>query len=290
MSSAPDVTFGVSGGIRSYNSTVSAVQDAANSAQIYVTNPKGSMSIIVNSEGRMGLYDRTGEVYLVYRNADDIATSSNNGNLRIGSSYLYTKGLRPSSTNEWSCGTADYAWYNVGSRRFYVYDGTNTDVNYGRLVVSAVGTTSDQGYTSLYLGNDKAAKTKGGAYGRVVFYSSGTGSATIRATLNTDTETTHVLPTTGGTLVNTSGATFSGDIGVDKNSTADTYVKCINNNGSVALHAATNRGVYDITEGKWMVYSKKGEGQVRTPGGLIVAYGGTYPSNPVAGQVYFKTS
>ncbi len=282
---------------RAEEGNISARSTSTTARQVYAINTKGAISILVNSSGNMGLYDQTNDKLLVYRNVADTT------DLHIGPSYLYTNGVRPKTTNEWSCGTADYVWYGVSSRRFYLYDGTNAD-NYGRFIISEQGTTSTQGYASLYLGNNKAAKTAGGAYGRAIFYSSGTGSATIRATLNTDTETTHILPTTGGTLINSanystycddrylklSGGTLSGNCTISKSTDGETTFRVTNSNGSVGVHVSTNRGLYDFTQGKWIVYSKDGEKQVRTPGGLIVSYGSSYPSDPVAGQVFFKTS
>jgi hypothetical protein len=73
--------------------------------------------------------------------------------------------ITPKTSNAYNLGAAAAPWYQIITRRLYLFDGTNNGVNYGRFLVTTEGTTSDQGVASLYVGNANGAKTAGGAYG-----------------------------------------------------------------------------------------------------------------------------
>lgn len=51
------------------------------------------------------------------------------------------------------------------------------------------------------------------------------------------------------------GDTMSGNLIISKSSTAETSCRATNNNGSVELLTSTNRGVYDRTKTKWIIYT-----------------------------------
>ena len=127
--------------------------------------------------------------------------------LYVGGASRFGGHMNPTTANSYYNGTAALPWYQTVARRMYLYDGTNTTYDYGRLIINAQGTTSTQGYATLYLGNAGGAKTAGGAYGILQLYSTSTGYAQLLASSGTTTTTTHYLPTTGGTLLNT--ATYS---------------------------------------------------------------------------------
>ena len=114
---------------------------------------------------------------------------------------LYTRNVYPKITAQ-NCGSSSYPWGAVGSKQYFLYDGTNTTVNYGSMRVSTDGTTSTGGVTTLTLGNSVKTGTAGNSYGRLLLYSSSNGFAYLFATADTTTETSHYLPTIGSTLLN----------------------------------------------------------------------------------------
>ena len=80
---------------------------------------------------------------------------------------------------------------------------TNMDFN-ARLLQGTADTT---GYAILELGNSTASGTAGNKYGSILLYSSNTGYAVLAAGATTG-NSTHYLPTTGGTLLNSSGGSI----------------------------------------------------------------------------------
>lgn len=83
----------------------------------------------------------------------------------------------------------------------YIY--TNNGLKY----YPTNGTTTNNGYAALYLGNSTPSGTAGNQTGQIVLYSDGAGAATLKAaTTNTTPATPCYLPTTGGTLTVMSGA------------------------------------------------------------------------------------
>ena len=116
---------------------------------------------------------------------------------------IKSQDIIPKTSNAYDLGSTEAPWYQIITRRLYLLDGTNTGVNYGRFIITTQGTTSDQGVATVYIGNANGAKTAGGAYGQVVIYSEQNGYAALRATASATKNSTHYLPTTGGTLLNT---------------------------------------------------------------------------------------
>lgn len=110
----------------------------------------------------------------------------------------YTKNIRITDTNPTS---ATYYYPTLTS-------GINADTNYvargnnGFRYRTLEGTTDDNGYGSLWLGNSSASGTDGNKFGVVVLYSTGTGYCSLRATESTGGSYVNYLPAKGGTLLN----------------------------------------------------------------------------------------
>lgn len=123
--------------------------------------------------------------------------------LYVGGASRFGGHVNPTAANSYYNGTAALPWYQSVARRFYMYDGSNTSSAYAYLQVSTQGTTSTGGVATIAAGNNVATGTAGNAYGQLLLFSSSTGYAYLRATSATTTGTTHYLPETGGTLLNT---------------------------------------------------------------------------------------
>lgn len=70
--------------------------------------------------------------------------------------------------------------------------------------------------------------------------------------------------TSVGDLYGNNGV-FSGYLKVYKPDTADTMSTVQNINGEVCLLVQSNRGLYDVTGGHWMLYKQKSDNTLRTP-------------------------
>ena len=55
--------------------------------------------------------------------------------------------------------------------------------------------------------------------------------------------------------VKKTGDTMSGNLIVSRSNTIDTSVRTANSKGSIGLLSSTNRGLYDFTNGKWLIYT-----------------------------------
>lgn len=116
---------------------------------------------------------------------------------------------------------------------------TNLDFN----LLLLQGTTSALGYSVLELGNGTASDTAGNKYGMVRLYSNSTGYANLRAATTTS-NTTHYLPTTGGTIINSAGGTITGALVF---STANQYYSLSDHTGgSIRLNNGDIGGVNSI--------------------------------------------
>lgn len=186
--------------------------------------------------------------------------------LYVGGASRFGGAVNPTAANSYSNGSAALPWYGVSARRFYLYDGTNTGTTYGYLQVSTQGTTSTGGVATMCVGNNVATGTAGNAYGQLLLFSSSTGYAYLRATTGTTTGTTHYLPTSGGTLLNTanyssyalplSGGTITGTSGDTplrlKSADTDCYLQMQDKNGTslgyYGVNASKQPVFYDTTE------------------------------------------
>lgn len=112
------------------------------------------------------------------------------------SSATYASNVRITATT--SAGTYYPSWTSgTTSGTDYMLRG-NSNFTY-RIVT---GTTSAQGYDTIYLGNSTASGTANNSAGRLLLYSSSTSYHTLVGDATTST-VAHTLPTTGGTILNT---------------------------------------------------------------------------------------
>ena len=70
------------------------------------------------------------------------------------------------------------------------------------------GTTEANGYEELVIGNKIASGTAGNHFGRLALYSTSTGGAYITSAAGSSWPN-HILPTTGGTILNTGTTTWT---------------------------------------------------------------------------------
>ena len=119
----------------------------------------------------------------------------------------------PRVSGSYNFGSTSLIWKNIYAYKYNIYDSTNKYEAGALYTVESTSTTSQPSY--LILGNDTNTGTAGSRYGYLRLFSTGTGYANLRATAGTTTTSTHYLPTTGGTLVNS--ATFTSYISVSNN-------------------------------------------------------------------------
>ena len=116
-----------------------------------------------------------------------------------------------------------------------------TNVDFNALLLQ--GTASAVGYSILELGNNTASGTAGNKYGMVRLYSESSGYANICAAKSTGS-TTHYLPTTGGTIINSAGGTITGTLNF---STSNQYYDhATQSGGAIALTNGDIGGVNSI--------------------------------------------
>ena len=95
--------------------------------------------------------------------------------------------------------------------------------------------------------------------------------------------------TLDGRYLKLTGGTLSGNILVDKTgSTNNTSISVQNDNGKVTLYTSTNRGLYDNTSGRWIIYTLNSDGTNRIEASLLPGSASTldlgstsYPFNKV---------
>lgn len=64
-----------------------------------------------------------------------------------------------------------------------------------------------------------------------------------------------ILNTVSNTYVKKAGDTMSGNLTVSRSDTNDASVRVTNSKGSIGLLSSTNRGLYDYTKSKWLIYT-----------------------------------
>lgn len=70
-------------------------------------------------------------------------------------------------------------------------------------------------------------------------------------------------------VLNSAGGTLTGNVTLNRSSATDaTWFKVTNGNGSVSLHVSTNRGLYDETNGRWIIYNYKAKNVIAIPTSL----------------------
>lgn len=120
-----------------------------------------------------------------------------------------------------------------------VYESTNgTSVAINSIkdcnVVVINGTEESIGYSVLRLGNDTASGIAGNKYGQLTLYSKSSGYSALRSADTTEV-VSHMLPATGGTILNTGTTSFTRSL------TSGTKIGSIKiNNTSTDIYAPTN--------------------------------------------------
>lgn len=64
-----------------------------------------------------------------------------------------------------------------------------------------------------------------------------------------------ILNTVSNTYVKKAGDTMSGNLTISRSDTNDATVRVTNSKGSIELLSSTNRGLYDYTKSKWLIYT-----------------------------------
>ena len=114
-------------------------------------------------------------------------------------------------------------------------------INNGVQYTTLEGTTSAAGYGIMALGNGTASGTAGNKYGALKIYSTSSGAGQLTQAATTGTPS-HVLPTTGGTILNTGTTSFTQSL------TSGTAVGTLKINGtSTTLYAPTNTDTHYTT-------------------------------------------
>lgn len=112
---------------------------------------------------------------------------------------------------------------------------TQLHVNNGFIYNTKQGTASAEGNGDLILGNNIATGTAGNKSGAIWLYSSSSGFGILTQASTTTTGLSHVLPATGGTILNTGTTSFTQSL------TSGTQVGTIKINGTeTKLYAPTN--------------------------------------------------
>lgn len=162
-----------------------------------------------------------------------------------------------------SSGTLTASTSTVGSgvKPIYLSSGTLT------VSSSSLGGTAQPVYMAS--GELKAISATVGSGVKPVYLSSGTitvSSSSVGGTAQpvylSSGEIKGISATVGAVAgapvyLNAGTITVMTDINMSKSSTAETYVRTTNNNGAVEILASTNRGLYDRTNTKWIVYTTK---------------------------------
>lgn len=144
------------------------------------------------------------------------------------SSSTYASNVRITATT--TAGTYYPSWTSdIKANTNYVLRG-NSNFKY----VIVAGTTSAQGYDSIYLGNSTASGTANNSTGRILLYSSSSSYHTLVGAA-TSSAVAHTLPATTGTILNT------GTTSVSATRTSGDLVGTIKiNNTETKLYAASN--------------------------------------------------
>ena len=123
-----------------------------------------------------------------------------------GASYLgdtvNAKNIVPITNGSYDIGSSSKVWANEHVRCIYLRDHSNGN-NVGGTIYTALSTATTAQPTFVELGNNTASGTSGNRYGILRLYSEGTYYSELRALTGT-AHAIHYLPTTGGTLLNSS--------------------------------------------------------------------------------------
>lgn len=197
-----------------------------------VTNTAANPTLNVNSTGAKAIYYRGAAISAGYLAANRTYTFRYNGTQYelVGDintdSNTDTK-VTSTNTNPTSA-TTYYPTFVTGSTTGGVA------FNNGLSYYALEGTTSANGHGILRLGNSTVSGTAANKYGRLDIFSTSSGYGYLTQAATTSA-VSHVLPTTGGTILNSGTTSFTQSL------TSGTAVGTLKINGtSIVLYAPTN--------------------------------------------------
>lgn len=240
-----------------------------------------------------------GAIVLVPYSIDNNPWSSNDGlyisKKRIKWNNLVTlnssRELYPTADKTGSLGTSNYRWGNLYINTLNAAGNATISGNLsvsGTFNVTGLTTLSRLSLTSttdaletsyatvaLTIGpstgqhieidnNEILSKTNATTIGTLYLGGAGsTVSITNKAIVKGTTTLESTLNVTGATTVTNNISSTASD-------TTARAVKAINSNGSIGVYASTNRGLYDFTRGKWIIYTLAEDNTTHVPEALYL--------------------
>ena len=194
-----------------------------------------------NKTGSLGTSSyRWNNLYINSMNAAGNATIS--GNLEIGGTFKVTGLTTLSRLSLTSTTDATESSYAAVALTIGSSTGQHIEIDNNEILSKTNATTIG----TLYLGG-----------------AGSTVSVTNKAIVKGTTTLESTLDVTGATTV-------TNNISATASDTSSRAVKTINSNGSVGIYASTNRGLYDFTRGKWIIYTLASDNTTHVPEALYL--------------------
>lgn len=194
-----------------------------------------------NKTGSLGTSSyRWNNLYINSMNAAGNATIS--GNLEIGGTFKVTGLTTLSRLSLTSTTDATESSYAAVALTIGPSTGQHIEIDNNEILSKTNATTIG----TLYLGG-----------------AGSTVSVTNKAIVKGTTTLESTLDVTGATTV-------TNNISATASDTSSRAVKTINSNGSVGIYASTNRGLYDFTRGKWIIYTLADANTTHVPEALYL--------------------
>lgn len=194
-----------------------------------------------NKTGSLGTSSyRWNNLYINSMNAAGNATIS--GNLEIGGTFKVTGLTTLSRLSLTSTTDATESSYAAVALTIGPSTGQHIEIDNNEILSKTNATTIG----TLYLGG-----------------AGSTVSVTNKAIVKGTTTLESTLDVTGATTV-------TNNISATASDTSSRAVKTINSNGSVGIYASTNRGLYDFTRGKWIIYTLESDNTTHVPEALYL--------------------
>ena len=213
------------------------------------------------------------------------------------------RALYPTETKKGSLGTSSYRWGGLyvntldaasnatisGNLTIGGTLGVTGLTTLNRLVLTSTTDATETSYAAVALtigpstgqhieidNNEIISKTNESTTGTLYLGGSGstvsiTNNATIAGTAAiTGATTINGTTTLNNTLDVTGITTVSNNIIATTSEATDRSVKTINANGNVGILTSTNRGLYDFTLSRWIIYTQKSDNTTRVPSALYL--------------------
>lgn len=195
---------------------------------------------------------RWNNLYINSMNAAGNATIS--GNLEIGGTFKVTGLTTLSRLSLTSTTDATETSYAAVALTIGPSTGQHIEIDNNEIISKTNGSTTG----TLYLGGSGSTVSI-------------TNNATIGGTVTITGATTINGTTTLNNTLNVTGiTTVSNNIIATTSEATDRSVKTINANGSVGLLTSTNRGLYDFTLSRWIIFTQKSDNSTRIPSALYL--------------------